>query len=161
MAKTKTHAENDLTTPSESTYPPMELDVRIHRINPSGYIRANASVTMNGCFGVKNIKVMDSSKGIYVSMPSYTVQSTGEWREHCFPVTKEFREQLHTAVLDAYHQALTQSHESSLQGQPQPEYVPPMTPPFDLDEPDESGLESDSASDPDPVHASAMSGVQM
>ena len=27
----------------------------------------------------------------------------------CFPVTKEFREQLNNAVIDAYHQVLTQS----------------------------------------------------
>ena len=116
----------------EVAYSPMQLDVRIHRIQPTGHVRATASMTMNGCFAVRNIKVMDGSKGIYVAMPSYAVQSSGEYKEHCFPVTKEFREQIHGAVLNAYHQTLSVSHESALQNQPQPDNEP-VTTPFDED----------------------------
>lgn len=152
MAKTKTQENTTQAATPETTYPPMHLDVRINRINPTGYVRANASVTLNGCFGVKNIKIMDGSKGIYVAMPSYTVQSSGEWREHCFPVTKEFREQLHSEVLDAYHQALNMSHESAMQGAPQPEYEPMTAPYEEMDEPEE----------PEPEHSyePAMSSAQ-
>ena len=123
MAKARTPIEDGPVDDPQNAFPPVHLEVRISRINPNGYVRANASVTMNGCFGVRNIKVMDGNKGLYVAMPSYTVQSTGEWREHCFPVTKEFRQQLHNAVLDAFQQALVQSQESALQGQ-QPTYEP-------------------------------------
>ena len=48
-------------------------------------------------------------------MPSYKA-GNGEYKDICFPVTKEFREQLNQAVLDAYHQVLTQSQN---QGQTQ------------------------------------------
>lgn len=41
-------------------------------------------------------------------MPSYKA-GNGEYKDICFPVTKEFREQLNNAVIDAYRQALTQS----------------------------------------------------
>ena len=39
-------------------------------------------------------------------MPSY--KAGGEYKDVCFPVTKEFREQLHTAVMGAYQQELAQ-----------------------------------------------------
>lgn len=38
-------------------------------------------------------------------MPSRKTQDG--YKEVCFPVTAEFREQLHSAVLDTYRQALT------------------------------------------------------
>ncbi len=41
-------------------------------------------------------------------MPSYKA-GNGEYKDICFPVTKEFREQLHSAVLTAYQQAITQN----------------------------------------------------
>ena len=40
----------------------------------------------------------------FVSMPSRKTQDG--YKEICFPVTAEFRNQLYGAVMDAYHQAL-------------------------------------------------------
>lgn len=87
---------------------PMKVDVKISSIRPEGNIRALASVNLNDCFAIRNVKVMDSTKGLFVAMPSYKT-GNGEYKDICFPVTKEFREQLNNAVIDAYHQALTQS----------------------------------------------------
>jgi stage V sporulation protein G len=87
---------------------PMKVDVKIGSIRPEGSIKAYASVNLNGCFAIRNVKVLDSTKGLFVSMPSYRA-GNGEYKDICFPVTKEFREQLNTAVLDAYKQALVQT----------------------------------------------------
>ena len=86
---------------------PMRVDVKIGSIRPEGNIRAYASVNLNDCFAIRNVKIVDSSKGLFVAMPSY--KSGNEYKDICFPVTKEFREQLNQAVIDAYHQAFTQS----------------------------------------------------
>lgn len=53
---------------------------------------------------------MESSKGLFVSMPSYRA-GNGEYKDICFPVTKEARQEFDNAVLDAYQQALTQSQQ--------------------------------------------------
>lgn len=45
--------------------------------------------------------------GLFVSMPSR--KTTDGYKDICFPVTAEFREQLHESILNAYHQALEQS----------------------------------------------------
>ena len=101
---------------------PMKVDVKIGSIRPEGNVRAYASVNLNGCFAIRNVKVMDSSKGLFVAMPSY--KAGNEYKDICFPVTKEFREQLNQAVVDAYHQALAQSQSPNQQKAAD-------TPPFD------------------------------
>ena len=85
---------------------PMEMEVKIHSLSTSGNVLANASVTLNGCFAVRGIKVINGENGPFVSMPSY--KGRDGYKDVCFPCTKEFRQQFHKAVLDAYQQALTQ-----------------------------------------------------
>ncbi len=87
---------------------PMKVDVKIGSIRPEGSIKAIASVNLNDCFAIRNVKVVDSSKGLFVAMPSYKA-GNGEYKDICFPVTKEFREQLNQAVIGAYNLALTQN----------------------------------------------------
>ena len=88
-----------------------DLEVRINSMYPpgaSGGIRAYASVTMDGCLGIRGVKVVEGgSDGLFVSMPSRKTENG--YKEVCFPVTKEFREQLHKAVLEGYRQAVTQN----------------------------------------------------
>jgi stage V sporulation protein G len=73
-------------------------------------------VNLNDCFAIRNVKVMDSSKGLFVAMPSYKA-GNGEYKDICFPVTAAFRQQLNDAVINAYHQALSmnqsQTHEQA------------------------------------------------
>lgn len=102
---------------------PMKVDVKIGSIRPEGNVRAFASINLNDCLAIRNVKVMDSAKGLFVAMPSYKARN-GEYKDICFPVTKEFREQLNQAVVDAYHQALAQSQSPNQQKAVD-------TPPFD------------------------------
>lgn len=98
------------TTPAPQREPvPLEMDVRIHSINTSGNVLANASVTLGGCFAVRNLRIVGSEKGPFVSMPSYKTQNG--YKDVCFPCTKEFRQQFQDAVLSAYRQELAQLHE--------------------------------------------------
>jgi stage V sporulation protein G len=50
---------------------------------------------------------MEGSKGLFVSMPSYKA-GNGEYKDICFPCTKEAKAEFDKAVMDAYQQALTQ-----------------------------------------------------
>lgn len=92
---------------------PIRYDVRIHSIKTDGSTLANASVNINGAFAIRGVKVMASTKGPFVSLPSYKTRD-GEYRDICFPCTKEARQQFDSAVMDAYQQALSQ-----VQGQQQ------------------------------------------
>jgi len=88
---------------------PMKVDVKIGSIRPSGNIRATASVNLNDCFAIRNVRIIDGSKGLFIAMPSYKA-GNGEYKDICFPITADFRQQLNDAVIDAYHQVLSMRH---------------------------------------------------
>ena len=76
-------------------------DVRVFPIEDGKGILANVSVTFCGVFVVTGLKVIDGKKGAFVSMPQYKSKD-GEWKDSCFPITADFRNELIDAVLDAY-----------------------------------------------------------
>ena len=119
-------AENiQAVTPENTAQLPMKVDVKIGSIRPEGSIKAIASVNLNDCFAIRNVKVVDSSKGLFVAMPSHKA-GNGEYRDICFPVTAAFRQQLNDAVLGAYHQALAQSQKVAPSPAEAPEQNPGM-----------------------------------
>lgn len=93
------------------------LDVRITSMYPPGAqggTRAIASATIADCFAVRGIKIVEGGKdGLFVSMPSRKTQDG--YKDICFPVTAEFRKELHQAVLGAYEQALTMAQTAAPQ----------------------------------------------
>ena len=85
----------------------LRYDVKIHTIRPEGTLKATATVNINDTFAIRDIKLMEGSKGLFVSMPSYKA-GNGEYKDICFPCTAEARKEFNQAVLNAYEQALTQ-----------------------------------------------------
>ena len=115
MSKTvqKSGAQPAVRQDSHAVYP-THYAVKIHSLRLEGSCRATASVNINGCFAVRGIKVMDSSKGLFVSMPqnSYTTEN-GETRysDVFHPITAQARTELYDKVLEAYEQKLEEGQE--------------------------------------------------
>ena len=103
------------TTPAQGSAP-MSVDVNIYRPSAQGPILADASVTLGGCFAIRGVKIKEGKNGPFVSMPSR--MANGEYKDVCFPCTKEFKMQFDQTVLGAYQQAMTQSLQQR-QGQEQ------------------------------------------
>lgn len=101
------------------------LEIRINSMYPPGQpggTRAYASATIDGCFAVRGIKIVEGGRdGLFVAMPSR--KTVDGYKEVCFPVTAEFREQLHKAVMDAYQQTITMAQNPPA---PQPEREAPQ-----------------------------------
>ena len=109
----------------------MKIDVRINSLTPGeAYVKAIASASLNDCFAVKNIRVIEGKNGLFVSMPSYK-GADGEYHDLCFPTTPEMRKQLNNAVEEAYKQAILQLQEQSnanfTQSEQMSESAPTMT----------------------------------
>ena len=64
-------------------------------------LRAVCSVVLDDCFLVKNVRVVEGEKGLFVSLPSRR-NVKGEWVEHCFPMTKELRAKLCVLITAPY-----------------------------------------------------------
>lgn len=84
----------------------MDIKVKIHSLHPEGGRLADTSVSLDGCFAIRGVRIINGSNGPFVSMPSY--RSGDQYRDVCFPCTKEFKQEFDRAVLDAYQQQLTQ-----------------------------------------------------
>ena len=77
-------------------------DVRIRKITKEGKMRAVVSITLDNEFVVHDIKVIEGEKGSFVAMPTKTTEGKDgktEYSEVCYPVTKEFREQLYGEII--------------------------------------------------------------
>lgn len=98
----------------EAAPEPLRYDVRIHAVYQEGSCRAIASANINGSFAVRGIKVMEGANGLFAAMPSYKT-GNGEYKDICFPCTKEARARMNEAVLNAYYQHLSQGQ--GVQGQ--------------------------------------------
>jgi stage V sporulation protein G len=83
----------------------LHYDVKIQSIRPEGTLRATATVNINDAFAIRGVKLMEGSKGLFVSMPSYKA-GNGEYKDICFPCTSESRKEFDKAVIGAYEQAL-------------------------------------------------------
>lgn len=80
----------------------MEItDVKIYRMENSGNLKAYASVTFDNAYVVHGLRVMDGEKGLWVSMPA-TRNKRGEFKDVFHPISREARDVLVNAVLDAY-----------------------------------------------------------
>lgn len=90
----------------------LNYDVKIQSIRAEGTLKATATVNINEAFVIRGVKVMDGSKGLFVSMPSYKAVN-GEYKDICFPCTAEARKEFDQAVMGAYEQALSQKQEQN------------------------------------------------
>ena len=100
---------------TKAAYAPLKLDVSVRVIEPVKNLMGFASVKFNDCFVVENLKIIQGSKGLFVGMPS-APDGKGGYREAAKPITKEFREELNAAVLEAYEAKLEQMVERGSAG---------------------------------------------
>uniref|UniRef100_A0A7C3YQM3 Septation protein spoVG n=1 Tax=Geoglobus ahangari TaxID=113653 RepID=A0A7C3YQM3_9EURY len=79
-------------------------EVRIYKSKGNGAVKAYASVSLDGEFVVKGIKILESEKGLWVSMPSRKAKD-GSYQDIFHPTTREAREKIVNAILKEYKKA--------------------------------------------------------
>ena len=91
------------------------ITARIDRLvnQEDSNIKAYASVNIGGAFAVHGIKVIDSVKGIFVSMPSNSYKKDGkvEYSDICHPITADARNELIDRVTEAYEAKLSEKQD--------------------------------------------------
>lgn len=81
-------------------------DVRIRLVNKEdNKLKAIASVTIDDCFVVHDIKIIDASDGAFIAMPSRKTND-GDYKDIVHPLNTETRELLKTTILTAYYDEL-------------------------------------------------------
>ncbi len=67
-------------------------------------LKAVASITIDECFVVHDIKVIQGTEGLFISMPSRKTPD-GEFKDIVHPINTETREKISAKVLEAYEKA--------------------------------------------------------
>ena len=80
-------------------------DVRVRLVAKEELkLRAVASITIDECFVVHDIKVIEGKDGLFISMPSRKTPD-GEFKDIVHPINTETREMIKSAFLEAYEKA--------------------------------------------------------
>ena len=83
-------------------------DVRIREVrNTDGKLKAVASVTIDDCFVVHDIKIFEREEGFAIAMPSRKT-SDGKYKDIAHPLNMETREQLQDVILTEYRRMLAE-----------------------------------------------------
>jgi stage V sporulation protein G len=78
-----------------------EVRVELYRARAGDILRAFASITLNGCFAVHNLRIIDGEKGLFVAMPARKYPD-GRHSDIAHPTDKSFREYMESVVLTEY-----------------------------------------------------------
>lgn len=78
-------------------------DVRVRKIRSEGKMKAVASITIDECFVVHDIKIIEGHNGLFVAMPSRKVGET-DFKDIAHPINSETRSMLQELIFKAYHE---------------------------------------------------------
>ena len=82
-------------------------DVRIRIVKKEdSKLKAVASITIDNCFVVHDIKVIEGAEGYFIAMPSRKTND-GEYKDIAHPINTETREFIKTEILKAFEYAKT------------------------------------------------------
>ena len=76
-------------------------EVRI-TLRDDGKLRAFASITLDDCFVIRGLKVIDGNSGLFVAMPSRR-RPDGTYQDIAHPINNETRDMLEREVLQVYN----------------------------------------------------------
>ena len=78
-------------------------DVRIKLVEKDDTkLKAIASITIDECFVVHDIKVVDGKEGLFVSMPAKKAPD-GKHKDIAHPIKPETRQEISNIILEAYN----------------------------------------------------------
>ena len=80
-------------------------DVRIRIVkSETSKIKASASITIDECFVIHDIKIIEGNEGYFIAMPSRKTPD-GEFKDIVHPLNTETREMIKDIVLKAFDEA--------------------------------------------------------
>ena len=80
------------------------VNVRKSEIRENSRMRGMASVVLDDCFVVHDIRVLEGDNGLFIAMPSKTTATRGN-RDTAQPINQQTRTMFEEAILEAYDNA--------------------------------------------------------
>lgn len=81
-------------------------DVKVRLVQAENTkLKAVATITIDDCFVIHDIKIIDGTNGPFIAMPSRKT-AEGVYRDVAHPINSETRNNIIDSVLNAYNQVL-------------------------------------------------------
>lgn len=82
-------------------------DIRVRKVNSVGKMKAVVSVTLDECFVVHDIKVIEGKERLFIAMPSRKT-AEGEFKDIAHPINTALRDEMQAMILAKYQEALAE-----------------------------------------------------
>ena len=76
-------------------------EVRAKRVNGDNRLVGIAAITIDECFVVHELRIIEGKNGLFVAMPSRKMPN-GEFKDVAHPINTETRSSIEKAVLEAF-----------------------------------------------------------
>src|SRR5882762_5173949 len=86
-------------------------DVKVFPVDEDK-LRAYVTITLDGCFVVRDLKVINGNTGLFVAMPAKR-RKDGTFKDIAHPLNSETRERMEKIILAEYERELTRGTPSS------------------------------------------------
>ena len=74
-------------------------------------LKGFASINLDDKFIVKDLRIVEGDKGMFVAYPSQKSEKDNKYYERCYPMTKEVRDKIQEIVLEEYEKQKNTSNE--------------------------------------------------
>lgn len=97
-------------------------EVKVFAVNEDR-LKAYVSITIDACFVIRDLKVIQGPSGLFVAMPSKK-RKDGQFRDIAHPLNQETRAMIEDAVFEAFENELKSMGESlsNLKRQKSPDF---------------------------------------
>jgi stage V sporulation protein G len=85
-------------------------EVKIYPVNEER-LKAYVSITIEDCFVIRDLKIINGNAGLFVAMPSKK-RKDGQFKDIAHPLNQETREEMEKIIFDAYADEVEKMGES-------------------------------------------------
>ncbi len=82
-------------------------EVKVYPAKDDGRLKAYATIVFDNAFIVRDLKVIEGHRGLFVSMPSRR-RKDGSFRDIVHPLNSEMRQNIENAIIEEYNRAQEQ-----------------------------------------------------
>lgn len=77
-------------------------NVRLKKVDGHNRLKAIAAITIDDCFVVHELRVIEGDNGLFIAMPSRQLPE-GDFRDIAHPINIETRDMIEKAVIEEYN----------------------------------------------------------
>lgn len=84
----------------------MEItEIKVFPTRDGGRLKAYATIVFDNCFIIRDLKVIEGQKGLFVSMPSRK-RKDGSFRDIVHPLNVEMRSKIEQSIIEEYNRVI-------------------------------------------------------